>query len=205
MVDTIDAANEMLIYRTEGYQEMDDQEDMDKDEEMGIYDYARINIEDNLGNPEFKDTYLVLIPDIKSQPFDLRRIFCQRLLDRLYVVYDFQFSQKIDITSDYEVDQVLEFIEFLEYDNIKFLSLIWEMLKVDILKVDIELMCKSKENIIIHEVEEQLQSHHQNELISIFLRTYYKSKFIEWFIRESKKSKVEIKLEILEREGKLNA
>ena len=100
--------------------------------------------------------------------------------------------------------KVLEFIEFLEYDNIMFLSFVWEMLKVDIMKVDIETICNSKQNIIINEVEEQLETHDQAELISLFLRTYYKENFIKWFIRQSERSKAFIKLEILEREGKLN-
>lgn len=205
MTDTNDAANVALISGTDGYPEMDDQEDIDKYEDYGVYDYARINIEDNIGEPEFKEIYLNLIPDIKAQPFEMRRDFCEKILVRVYEVYDFQFSETIDITSEEAINRVLEFIEFLEYDNILFLSLVWQMLKWDIMKIDIYLMCTSNQNIIIHEIEEQLEAHEQNELISIFLRTYYKSRFIEWFIRESKKSKVSIKLEILEREGKLNA
>jgi hypothetical protein len=171
---------------------------------LGIYNYASINIQDTIGEPEFKYNYLILISDIKAQPFDQKRVFCQKILDKIFEVYDFEFPETIDITTDEDIDKVFEFVEFLEYDNILFLSFIWEMLKVDIMKVDIKLICESKENIIIHEVEEQLQTHHQSELVTLFLRTYYKSKFIEWFTRESERSKVEIKLAILEREGKLN-
>lgn len=204
MTDTSDAAVEALIAGTAGDPEMDDQEELDQGEELGIYNYASINIIDNVGSPVFKNTYLNLIPDIKAQPFDLRRIFCQKMLDKIFAVYDFQISETIDIASDLEIDKVLDLIEFIEYDNILFLSLVWEMLKADIMEVNIATMCKSKQNIIIREVEEQLETHHQSELITLFLRTYYKEKFIEWFIRESERSKTFIKLEILEREGKLN-
>ncbi len=204
MTDTGDAATEALVTGIEGYPEMDDQEEIDQLEELGIYNYASINIIGDVGRSEFKDTYLNLIPDIKAQPFDLRRIFCQKMLDKIFLVYDFQISETIDIATDLEIDKVLELIEFIEYDNILFLSLVWEMLKVDILKVNIETKSNSKENIIIIEVEHQIETHHQSELINLFLRTYYKEKFIEWFIRESEKSKIFIKLEILEREGKLN-
>jgi len=199
-----DAAYKALVEGILEYTEYDDGEDMDKQEEMGIYNYARINIEDALGTYDFKDIYISLIPDIKSKPFEFRRIFCQKMLDKIFEMYDFQFPSSLDIATEAEIARVLEFIQFLEYDNILFLSLVWQMLKVDIMKVNIETMCKSKENIIINETEEQLETHHQGELISIFLRTYYKEKYIEWFIRESKKSKAFIKLEILEREGKLN-
>jgi len=42
------------------------------------------------------------------------------------------------------------------------------------------------------------------QLISKKFRTYYKVKFIDWFIRETERSKTLILLEIIEREGKLN-
>jgi len=204
MTDTVEAANKALVLGVDGYPEMDDQEEMDKSEDLGVYNYARINIQDDVGNPQFKDTYLNLMPEINAQSFERRRIFCQKMLDKIFDVYDFQFSERFDITSDVAIDKVLEFIEFLEYDNVLFLSLVWEMLKADIMEIDIAAMCKSRQNIIIKEVEEQLETHDQGELISLFLRTYYKEKFIQWFIRESERSKVLIKLEILEREGKLN-
>lgn len=201
-----DAAYEALILGIDEYYEYDDidSDERDIEEMVGIFDYARITIEDAIGKYEFKDTYMNLIPDIKDKPFKLRRIFCQKMLDKIFEIYDYQFPTIQDVASDSDIARVLKFIEFLEYDNDLFLSLVWEMLKVDIMEVDIELMCKRKGNIIINEVEEQLETHHQSELISIFLRTYYKENFIEWFIRESKRSKAFIKLEILEREGKLN-
>jgi len=204
MTDTVEAANKDLVLGVDGYPEMDDQEDLDKSEELGVFNYARINIEDSVGRPEFKDTYFNLLPEIQAQPFKLRRIFCQKMLEKIFEVYDFQFSENFDITSEEAIDKVLDFIQFIEFDNILFLSLVWEMLKVDIIKGNVEEICNSRQNIIIKEVEEQLETHDQGELISLFLRTYYKEKFIEWFIRESNRSKTLIKLEILEREGKLN-
>lgn len=199
-----DAAYEALILGIDEYYEYDDSEEMDNEEVIGIFNFARISIEDALGTYDFKNTYINLIPDIKDKPFKLRRIFCQKMLDKIFELYDFQFPTTQDVSTNGDIARVLDFIQFLEYDNVLFLSLVWEMLKVDIMEVDIETMCKRKENIIINEVEEQSETHHQSELILIFLRTYYKEKFIEWFIRESKRSKVFIKLEILEREGKLN-
>jgi hypothetical protein len=204
MTDTAETANKVLVLGVDGYPEMEDQEDLDKTEELGVYNFARVNIEYNVGNTEFKNTYLNFKPEIKAQPFELKRIFCQKMLEKIFEEYDFQFPQTIDITSDDAIDKILEFIEFLEYDNIMFLSFIWEMLKVDIMKVNIETMCNSKQNIIINEVEEQLETHHQSELISLFVRTYYKENFIKWFIRQSERSKIFIKIEILGREGKLN-
>jgi len=199
-----DVSNRVLMQALEQPPEMDDPEEMDDIEEDAIYESSMVDIVENLGEPTFKDTYINLLPDIKEQPFDKRRVFCQRLLDKIYDLYDFRFSVTIDITTEVGIDNVLKFVEFIEYDNILFLSLVWEMFKVNLIKTDIESFCNSRKDKIIHEVEEQLQTHYQSKLITNFLRTYYKEKFIEWFIRESERSKTFIQLEILEREGKLN-
>ena len=72
------------------------------------------------------------------------------------------------------------------------------------MKIDIWKYCKANGMKIIKEVEEQLETHPQTELITTFLRTYYKEKFIEWFAANTEQSKVDISLEIYESEGKLN-
>ena len=129
----------------------------------------------------------------------------ENMLERVFDVYDFSFSETFPLTTERELEDVFEFVKFVEYDNDDFLSYVWEILKVDITKVDIALTCKRSKNKIIKESEEQIQTNDYNEMIALFLRTYYKDKYIEWFIRESINSKTEIKLKILEREGKLNA
>jgi hypothetical protein len=87
------AAYESLILGIDEYYEYDDSEDMDDEEEMGIFNYARISIEDDLGTHDFKNTYTNLIPDIKNKPFELRRIFCQKMLDNIFELYDL-FKEK---------------------------------------------------------------------------------------------------------------
>ena len=47
------------------------------------------------------------------------------------------------------------------------------------------------------ETEEQLEIHPQNELINIFLKTFYKERYIEWFIKNTQQSKNDIILEII--------
>ena len=205
MSKTSDAANRALTAGEMGYPEMDDQEDIDFLEDEGIYDYARIYIVDSIGTDDFKNTFLNLINDIKLFSFQRQRIFCQNMLEKVFDVYDFSFSETFPITTKREIKEVFEFIKFIEFDNSEFLSYIWEVLKVDITKIDIELTSKRNENKIIKETEEQVEANDYNEMINLFLRTYYKDKYIEWFIRESENSKTDIKLKILEREGKLNA
>lgn len=186
------------------YPEMDDDERMDEFEDDAIYQSSSIDLQDNLGEPDFEFVYPILIQDIQTATFDNQKIFCQKMLEKITEVYDYTFPENPELDSNMDIYNCLEFIKFLEYDNIIFLSFVWQYLNVKLLKLDVESYCNKNQNKILKEVEEQLESHEQNELISIFLRTYYKEKFIEWFIRETERSKTSILLEIIEREGKLN-
>ena len=186
------------------YPEMDDDERMDEFEDDAIYQSSSMDLQDSLGDPDFKFVYPILMEDILRATFDNRRIFCQKMLNKIEELYDYRFPETPDFDSEMAIVNCLEFIRFLEYDNILFISFVWQHLNVKLLNLDIESYCKKNAIKIIKETEEQLETHEQSELISIFLRTYYKEKFIEWFIRETERSKTSILLEILEREGKLN-
>ena len=186
------------------YPEMDDDERMDEFEDDAIYQSSSMDLQDNLGDPDFRFVYPILMEDILRATFDNRRIFCQKMLNKIEELYDYRFPETPDFDSEMAIVNCLEFIRFLEYDNILFISFVWQYLNVKLLNLDIESYCKKNAIKIIKETEEQLETHEQSELISIFLRTYYKEKFIEWFIRETERSKTSILLEILEREGKLN-
>lgn len=186
------------------YPEMDDDERMDEFEDDAIFRSSMVDLLDTLGQIDFKFVYPILIKDIETATFNNQKIFCQKMLERIEEVYDFTFAEKPDLTANEEIKRFLDFIKFLEYDNVIFLSFVWQYLNVDLLITDIESFSMTNQNKIIKEVEEQLETHEQNELITTFLRTYYKSKFIEWFINQSEKNKTSIILEILEREGKLN-
>lgn len=171
---------------------------------QAIYDSAVVDILDHVGHPDFKFIYLERFSDIRVQYFKRRRRFVEKMLEKIFEVYDFEFFEKPNTDTDYALENILSFIKFLEFENYRFLSYVWRFLKQDLKTLDIEKFCKTNSMKIIKETEEQLETHPQNELISIFLRTYYKEKFIEWFIENTEKSKIMIILEILESEGKLN-
>lgn len=168
---------------------------------QAIYDSGVADIMDHVGYPDFKFTYYQTLPDIQVQYFKRRRRFVQKMLEKISEVYDFEFYEKPELNTDYQLGQALLFIEFLEYDNFRFLSYVWRFLKQDLQKIDIEKYCKANEMKIIRETEEQLESHPQNELITKFLRGYYKEKYIEWFITNTIQNKIEIILEIADAEN----
>jgi len=204
MAERSERSIKAFVEAMDAYPEMDDDERMDEFEDDAIYQSSSIDLQDHLGNPDFKLVYPILMEDIVTATFDNQKIFCQKMLDKVEEVYDYRFPETPEMDDNQAISNCLEFIKFLEYDNVIFLSFVWQHLNAKLLHLDIESYCNRNANKIIKEVEEQLESHEQNELISIFLRTYYKVKFIEWFIRETERSKTSILLEILEREGKLN-
>jgi len=181
-----------------------DERQLEFRDEKAEYESNVIDILDHVGNLDFKFVYLDFIPAIKRQTFNRKRRFVQKLLEKIAEVYDFEFAYEPELDTDYELDEMLLFVEFLEFNNIRFLSYVWGFLKQDLIRIDIWDYCKKNDMRIIRETEEQLDTHPQPKWISKFLRTYYKEKFIDWFATNSEQSKVEIQLEIYEREGKLN-
>lgn len=181
--------------------------DGDQDELEALFDKANfesstVDIRDSIGTAEFKETWLVLKDYIQFETVQLQQNFSEQTLYKISEVYDFEFSEKISLEIQYDLNLYYEFLEFLEYDNVNFISQVWYFLDIkNLMKLDIEQFCNSNDDKIIKEIDEQLETHPQSKMIDLFLRTYYKEKMIKWFIKNSESSKVEITISILEREG----
>jgi hypothetical protein len=162
------------------------------------YLYAKEDIFDNLGEEEFKDLYMIGMEIIRNKTIKVQRKFSEQILDKISEVYDFEFPVKLELNTKYQLEEFYKFIEFLEFNSERFLSYVWKFLDENIMKLDIDSYCITNADKIISEIEEQLESHPQNEIITIFLRTYSKDKIIEWFSRMSKRFKIFIAIENLE-------
>lgn len=170
---------------------------MQGDYSKAFYDYSKIELLDAIGTPEFKDEWLVLRGDIQNETIKLQRIFSEQTLDKISEIYDFAFPVTVDLDLQEQINQFYLFLEFFEYNNKQFISNVWRFLgPKNLIQLDIEKFCKSNDLKIIKETEEQLEIHPQPRMIKIFLRTYYKEKYIEWFIKNSEAGKVEITVEL---------
>jgi len=202
-----DKSQELLLGNSvqppERLDEDEDQNGMIRNE-TAVYESSVTDIMDHVGHPDFKFIYWNLSNDINQQSFKRKRRFVVEMLEKISEVYDFEFFAKAETDTDYEIEQMMLFIEFIEYNNYRFLSYVWRFLNQDLQTIDIEKYCNTNAMKIIKETEEQLETHPQTESITNFLRTYYKEKFIEWFVKNTEKAKIMIILEILESEGKLN-
>jgi len=183
--------------------EMDNyEEDVDKYDDLASFRYAALDIINMVGKIDFKELYIVQMDTIKNQTMYVQRVFLIEMLQKISEVYDWEFPDEWSLVdTSYQQEQLYKFIEFIEFDNYRFLSYVWRFLLDDptkIMRLDIDNFCKRNVMKIIKETEEQLETHFQNKMITIFLRTYYKEKFIEWFSLMSKRYKVEIISELYE-------
>jgi len=183
--------------------EMDNyEEDVDKYDDLASFRYAALDIINIVGKVDFKELYIVQMDTIKKQTMYVQRVFLIEMLQKISEIYDWEFPDEWSLVdTSYQQEQLYKFIEFIEFDNYRFLSYVWRFLLDDptkLIRFDIDNFCKKNIIKIIKETEEQLETHFQSKMITIFLRTYYKEKFIEWFSLMSRRYKVEIISELYE-------
>ena len=168
-----------------------------------ILNSRSIDIVNAICTPGFPGIYLNLINDIKIHSFKKQQLFCEMFLEKISEVYDFKFPEFVDIYNLETVNELYSFLEFLEYDNIDFISSVWRFLNVDLSRInDIYEFCNKNKEKITKEIDEQTTTNLLDKFSLEFLRTYYK--ILDWFGVQSEKSKVEIIANIFEREGVRN-
>lgn len=177
-------------------------EDVDEFDDMASFRYSALDIRDHLGQEDFKEIYMVQSDYVKNFNNDDQRTFLIEMQDKIAEVYDWEFADEYALVDTvYQQNQMYEFIEFLEFKNYKYLAYVWKFLlkdPIELAKMDIKSYCESNPMKIIKETEEQLETHPQSQLIATFLRTYYKERYIEWFVTMSERFRFEIISEIFE-------
>lgn len=175
-----------------------DGEELEQRYAEAFYESSKIDIQDNLNRIDFKDTWLVLKSDIQNQPIQFQRIFAEQTIDKISDVYDYKFPLKISLDTEPDLNIFYEFLEFLEYDNIKFISSLWKFInEVNLMRFDIKTFCETKKNIIIKEIDEQADIYVQNELVLLFLKSCSADVLINWFITHSERNRTDITVNIL--------
>ncbi len=164
-------------------------------QESALEDYYTSIIINNIGKEEFKENYLIAKNKFIVYPTKVKIKLSNYIINQINKIYDFELPNYLYPVNLEEINLLLEFLEFLEYDNRQFITEIWYHL--DIKKIpNIEKICIEKIDKIILEIEEQLEIQHFSKLITYFLRTYTKDKLIKWFCKKSKKLKTVILLTI---------
>lgn len=119
----------------------------------------------SVGKSSFEYKYKNFIEEINKQEFNIRRDFCNSLLFQVQSVYNFEFSEKITISSEEEINNVLSFITFLEYNCFDFLVLFCKNIEMDLQK-DLNLDLLSTKTLYIIEILDKLLSNNSLPIIA---------------------------------------
>lgn len=197
-----DKSQELLMGSIDVLPETDsDEEEIDEKIENANLVAAIRDILDHIGKEDFRTVWAIQYDEyIRPEPFYQRARFAEALLEKIFTVYDYQFPEKLYFFTNEQIERFFDFVKFLEYNNTEFLSVICRVLKIDVIKGNLETFCKQNDMRIIKEVEEQLGTYQQPQLQTIFLRTYMKDDFIKWFTEQVRRSRFEIAEKIYESE-----
>lgn len=155
-------------------------------QEEAIREYYFVTVVDCMNTPEFRSQYNVVIPHIRKMSTEQQQLLAFAIVQKLPEKYDFQFSLNIIPYNQDEINELYEFLEFVEFKHEKFITDIWKYLKPrESNWFQIQKFCEHNIPKIMKEIEEQLDAHYFNELIVDFLRTYDKDKLVKWFCEKS--------------------
>lgn len=169
--------------------------------ESGIEQFLFVNVTDNMGKPDFRENYESVKSDIRKLSLEKQQLSAFSIVQKMPEKYDFEFSIKINpFYNQDDVNELYQFIEFVEYNHEKFIVDIWKLLNPDTNSFQVEKFCEHNIPKILREIEEQLGIRYYSEMIADFLRTYNKDKLIEWFCEKSKNLRTSILIALLRKE-----
>ena len=198
-VSSTEIADKFLIANSTRHFEMDDEE-MKSIEERTSNQYNGLLIIESIGTDEFKSIYLNFINAIKKLSISTQQTLCIQILDKIEEVYDWTFPFNFTFDNQRQINRLYNFLQFIEYDHISFLTKLWFYLNVDLKHIDIEKYCLENINKVMIEIDEIAEISGLSEMITIFIRTYDKRKMIKFISGNSVKNKSMIILNLLEGE-----
>jgi hypothetical protein len=164
--------------------------EIDQRFDRAAYESSKRDILDHIKDEDFKYMWPITNKDIINQPIQDQAIFIEQALEKISELYDFEFSVTRMFSSKYECGLFYEFLQFLEYNNLSLLETVWKSLNVDLQKTNIKTFLEQNGVKIISEIDRVIKLNQYSEMISLFLRTYYKEKMIEWFYNHTIRNKV---------------
>ena len=166
--------------------EEENEDKIDK-EQLAERQYRYLELLESINTEDFKHIYNLFINDIRNDPQSEQQDFCREICDKIKEIYEYEIS-----LDRYDVDEVFTFIEFIEFNHIEFLTDVWNILNINIAKLNISEYTLNNLQLILKTVDEMVETHYLIDIIKNFLLTIDKDIFIQWFIRSSEKNKIDI-------------
>jgi hypothetical protein len=155
---------------------------------------------DNIGKEEFQAIYQNLYNEIRALSIESKILFCEKLADKIYEVYDFEFYPKLDFNNENDVNNFLNFVEFLEFNYVSQLALIISGLDMNKLRRNFDLFFEEYEEQIMSKII-FLENEKFSGLISDFFRTNNRNGIIEFMKSRFERNKMMIILKTMEGEN----
>lgn len=164
---------------------------------MGYADqYDLLEVHTYFGEDEFMNIFNSSINNIRKQELKIQATLCNALIDKLWDIYEFVFPENIPLYNQDEIDKVYELVEFLQYNNLIFITNIWKAFNINnILKIDVvKFFTENKDNYqkLLEQITNMSIIFRKDSLISSFLNICNKDTVLIMIVHMTKKWKVEI-------------
>jgi len=146
--------------------------------ERSVVSYEMSELKDHIGTSEFKSLWMNFINEIRFQELNIQKDFCRDILSRMQEKYNFIFPEKVNISNKEEVEHIYKFIEFIEFDCIKFLVDIWFSLHVNFDKIDFEEYLTTNYEQVVKQIDSMLDTFNLLELTLNLIMTIESKRLI---------------------------
>lgn len=186
-------------------QELDPEEQENNDSEA-LIDYETYVFTESIGGEDFENNYYLFINEIKNQEIRNLKVSLNRILEKVNDIYDFSFSEELDLNVYEERNWLLDFIKFIEFDNLEFLASLYENMELESIKdiKDLDEYLENNSKLILFTIQSMEMIYTYNKLILDFFLNYNEQSFIRWLIKQTKKHKYDIELKLKTIEGEEN-
>jgi hypothetical protein len=166
--------------------------------EEALREYFYVTITDNIGKSNFREEYFSVRPELANYSLKQKQVLADAIIKQLKEKYDFELPINIEVNNTTELDEILELLEFIEFDHENFIVEVWSFLNPDTNSLKLQKYCEQNQDKIISEIEEFLTSRRLPWMIANFLRTYNKENVITWFCEKSQNFNTLILLKLIE-------
>lgn len=176
-----------------------DPEETEDAPQKAYLNYNLLDVLESIGTDDFKTSFMSSKEVIESAELNKQIVFCINILEKIVEIYDYSTPLSVYLYNIKDVSSVYEFVKFLEYNYINFLSDVWGDIDIDLRNIILKDYCKRNSNYLIQIVDKKSKTETDNQLILDFLRTYNKDRMVEFIEIKTRKSRMNIVLEIMER------
>lgn len=190
-----DVSLRLLYGESTEIQELDPEEQIDRENDA-LEKYEVYMFTESIGTNVFEDYYYLFSNEVLNQEIEGLKTTLNRIIEKLNEVYDFSFSEEVELNISEERTWLFEFIKFLEFDNLEFLESLYDNFEIDFSNVkDVHEFLKDKSKYVIFTIQTMDMIYSYNKFIVDFLMNYNEESLIKWLSDQTENHKLELKIQ----------